>query len=234
MQGKLYLIPSTIGDSRVDRVLPPVINSVINKVSHYIVENERTARRFLIKAGIKQSIDDLKFFILNKHTSKEEISDFIEPLKKGTDMGVISEAGLPAIADPGSEIVKMVHLAGAKVVPLTGPSSIFLALMASGLNGQNFAFNGYLPIKKHERVQKIKFYEQRSRQEKQSQIFIEAPYRNQQLFHDIIESCNKNSRLCIATDITLDSEFIKTQTMEKWKRNIPELHKRPCIFILSV
>lgn len=230
--GKLYLIPSAISDSPLNRVLPANITNIINSIDFFIVENERTARRFLIKAGLTKSIDSLIFFILNEHTSFEELEKFLEPAKE-SDIGLLSEAGVPCIADPGAEIVKKAHEKGIKVIPLVGPSSILLAMMASGLNGQNFAFNGYLPVKPHERVTKIKQLEKRSQQEKQSQIFIEAPYRNNQLIKDIIENCIPGTRLCIATDITGENEKIVTKNIREWQKSLPDLHKRPVIYILQ-
>lgn len=233
MPGKLYLIPSTLGSENTEKVLPPFIREVINEIDYYIAENERTVRRFLIKAGLKTPVDTITFYILNKHTKPEEISTFLKPALDGKSMAVVSEAGCPGVADPGAEIVKRAHLQNIKVIPLTGPSSIILALMASGLNGQNFAFNGYLPVKTGERQKKIRFYERRSIDEQQAQVFIEAPYRNMQLLGDIISVCNKNTRLCIAVDITLDTEKITTKTITQWAKQRPDLHKRPAIFIIQ-
>jgi 16S rRNA (cytidine1402-2'-O)-methyltransferase len=231
MKGKLYLIPSTIGETAIDQVIPLFNRSVINKIRHYIVENERTARRFLIKMGIECAIDDLEFFVLNKHTKKEDIPEFL--IKAETyDLGLLSEAGVPAVADPGREIVSLAHQKKIEVVPLIGPSSILLALMASGLNGQNFAFVGYLPVQKAERTHRISQLEQRSKTENQSQLFIETPYRNNQLLEDILQVCTPTTQLCIATDLTTKDSFIKTRDIQVWKKKKPDLNKRPTIFIL--
>ena len=231
MKGKLYLIPSTIGDTPVEYVIPTYNRMIINQLRHFIVENERTARRSLIKMGIECPIDELDFFVLNKHTNKEDIPEFLKTVET-TDVGLLSEAGVPAVADPGSEIVLLAHQKNIEVIPLTGPSSILLALMASGMNGQNFAFVGYLPVHKPEKIKRIRQLEQRSKTENQSQIFIETPYRNDQLFEDILFACTPSTQLCIATDISTDSAFIKTRDISVWRKKKPELNKRPTIFIL--
>lgn len=233
MSARLYLIPNTLGDSAIDRVLPPFDVEVIRKVKHFIVEDVRTTRRFLKKVDSNINIDELSFFTLNKHTTPEEITTYLQPLKEGHDMGIISEAGCPAIADPGAEIVRIAQQKGMEVVPLVGPSSILLGLMASGFNGQSFAFVGYLPIKDNERVVRIKQLEKRAHVEKQSQIFIETPYRNEKLFSDLLSICQPSTKLCVACDITLDSEYIKTKTIAEWKKcKHEDLNKRPAIFIL--
>lgn len=231
MKGKLYLIPNTLGDSAIERVIPSFNTELINKIHIYIVENIRTARRFLSKSGITVKIDDLTFFELNKHTSVEEYSGFLKPIFDGHDIGVISEAGCPAVADPGAEIVKIAHNTQIDVVPLVGPASMLMALMASGFNGQSFAFNGYLPVKSNERAEQIKKDEQRSKREGQTQIYIEAPYRNMQLLDGFLNQLNPQTRLCIATDLTLENEFIKTKTVKDWKTQTPDLHKKPTIFL---
>ena len=231
MKGKLYLIPSTIGDTPIEEVIPSYNRSVINQIRYYIVENERTARRSLLKMGIKTAIDDLIFFILNKHTLKENIPEFLKHAETN-DLGLLSEAGVPAVADPGSEVVALAHKKNIKVIPLIGPSAILLAIMASGLNGQNFAFTGYLPVHKADRVNRIRQIEQRSKAEKQSQLFIETPYRNNQLLADILHTCASTTQLCIATDITTTDQYIKTMCISDWEKNKPDLNKRPTIFIL--
>lgn len=231
MPGKLYLIPSTIGDTAVEQVIPNYIKEIINKIRLYIVEDERTARRMLIKLGIKTSINDIQFFVLNKHTKSSDVPDFLTSGAQ-EDIGLLSEAGVPAIADPGSEIVLMAHNREIEVVPLVGPSSILLAMMASGLNGQNFAFNGYLPIQPKERVKKIKMLEQRSQSENQSQLFIETPYRNNQLLNDLISTCSATTLLCIAADITSENAFIKTNPVSTWQKKNIDLNKRPALFII--
>ena len=178
------------------------------------------------------NIDELTFFELNQHTNLNEISSFLEPLRQGHDMGIISEAGCPAIADPGADVVALAQKEGIRVVPLVGPSSIFLSLMASGFNGQSFAFHGYLPIEKKQRSEKLKQLERRVYGEQQTQIFIETPYRNNQLVLELIQTLQPNTKLCIAVDITAPTESIKTKTLAQWKKQLPELHKRPCIFLI--
>lgn len=233
MEHALYLIPNTLGECETSNVLPAINIDIIRKIKHFIVEDVRTARRFLKKVDSNINIDELQFYTLNKHTSPNELSSYLEPLEKGFDMGVISEAGCPAIADPGAEVVKMAQTKNLKVVPLVGPSSILLGLMASGFNGQSFAFVGYLPIQGNERTQRIKQLEKRAKTENQSQIFIETPYRNQKLLSEILSSCQGNTKLCIACDITLESEYIKTKSINEWKKStLPDLNKRPSIFIL--
>lgn len=231
MKGKLYLIPSTIGDTPVTDVIPSLNLGVINKINHYIVENERTARRELIKMGIETPIDDLEFFVLNKHTRKEDIPEYLK-IAENNDIGLLSEAGVPAVADPGSEVVLLAHQQNIEVIPLTGPSSILLALMASGLNGQNFAFVGYLPVQKNERIKRLRQLEQRSKAENQSQIFMETPYRNDQLLEDVLFACSPQTLLCIAADVSTENSFIGTNQISIWNKKKPKLHKRPVIFIL--
>ena len=232
MKGKLHLIPTVIGEAPIERVLPKEAIEIVNKINFFIVENVRTARRYLIKAGIKTPIDDLTFFVLNKHTQPEEIPEFLKPITEGNDIGLLSEAGCPAVADPGADIVKIAHQKNIQIVPMVGPSSILLALMASGMNGQNFAFNGYLPVKQPARNKQIKFFEMRSQQEQQTQIFIEAPYRNIQLLKDMLTACSPSTKICIAADISQDDEFIKTKTAKEWKKKLPEINKRPTIFMI--
>lgn len=233
MAGAIYLIPNTLGECETHHVMPNANYDIIRGIKHFIVEDVRTARRFLKKMDRDIVIDDLTFFTLNKHTSPEELSSFLLPAKEGHDIGIISEAGCPAIADPGAEIVKIAQEKEYKVVPLVGPSSILLALMASGFNGQSFAFVGYLPIKDGERTQTIKHLERRAQTEKQSQIFIETPYRNMKMLEELLNTCHKETKLCVACDITLETEFIKTKSVGSWKKGaLPDLNKRPCIFIL--
>lgn len=228
----LYLIPTTLGDTSLDRILPSYNTEVISALKYFIVEDVRTARRFLKKSNPAIVIDELTFFELNQHTSPASISDFLIPMKNGHDIGVISEAGCPAIADPGADVVAIAQSKSYKVVPLVGPSSILLALMASGFNGQSFAFNGYLPVQPSDRVKAIKRLENRVYAENQSQLFIETPYRNMKMLEDILQSCRPETKLCVAADITLETEFIITLPVSVWKKNIPDLNKRPCIFIL--
>ncbi len=230
--GKLYLIPTTLGDNEPLEVLPISVKTVIEKVSHYIVENEKSARRFIKKIAPRKSQPSLQLFVLDKFTDIFESQHYLEACNQGYDMGLMSEAGVPGIADPGALIVQMAHKRGVKVVPLAGPSSITMAMMSSGLNGQNFAFNGYLPIDKTERKKTIKQLEHLSFEKNQSQLFIETPYRNQKMFADLLQTLSAATQLCIAVDITLSTEFIKTQTVQDWKKGKVNLHKRPAIFIL--
>ncbi|MFH6770199.1 SAM-dependent methyltransferase [Gaetbulibacter aquiaggeris] len=232
IKGKLYLIPTTLGDNEPLEVLPISVKKTIEETNVYIVENEKTARRFIKKINSGKSQSSLKIFILNKYTDPNLIPEFLDPCEKGINVGLLSEAGCPGIADPGAEVVKMAHQNNIKVVPLVGPSSILMALMSSGMNGQSFAFNGYLPINKDERKKEIKRLERISFEHNQSQIFIETPYRNNKLLEDLCNTLEPNTSICVACDITLPTEFIKTQTANEWKKNIVDLHKRPTIFII--
>lgn len=232
METALYLIPMTLGDTEIERVLPSFNREVIKSVKYFIVENIRTTRRFLKKVDRDIDIDSLSFVELNKHTTPESISTYLEPLEKGNSIGVISEAGCPAFADPGADVVAIAQRKGLKVIPLIGPSSILLSLMASGFNGQSFAFHGYLPIEKGDRVKKIKALEQLVYSEHQTQIFIETPYRNNKMIEDLISVCRPQTKLCVAANITCDDEFIRTMSLKDWKKSIPELSKIPCIFLI--
>ncbi|HEY5689606.1 MAG TPA: SAM-dependent methyltransferase [Yeosuana sp.] len=232
IKGKLYLIPTTLGDNEPLEVLPISVKKTIEDTNVYIVENEKTARRFIKKINSGKSQSSLKIFILNKYTDAKLIPEFLDPCEKGINVGLLSEAGCPGIADPGAEVVKMAHQNNIKVVPLVGPSSILMALMSSGMNGQSFAFNGYLPIDKDERKKEIKRLERISFEHNQSQIFIETPYRNNKLLEDLCNTLEPNTSICVACDITLTTEFIKTQNANAWKKNIVDLHKRPTIFII--
>lgn len=232
MEGKLYLLPNLLGDGNPDELLPANVLQIIRRLRFFIVEDIRTSRRFLSKVGMEVPIDTLSFFSLNEHTLPAEITDYLDPLIDG-DMGVLSEAGVPGVADPGADIVRLAHQKNVKVIPLVGPSSIIMAVMASGLNGQSFAFNGYLPVKRPERISKIKFFEKRAIQENQTQLFIEAPYRNNSLFEDMVASCLPSTMIGIAADISLENEFINTKTAENWRKKMPDLHKRPAIFMIG-
>ncbi|NQU84609.1 MAG: SAM-dependent methyltransferase [Mariniphaga sp.] len=229
---KLYLIPSLLSETDWNDVLPQKIKHVCSETKYFIVENIRTTRRFLKKLDKEINIDELIFFELNKRTTPEEIQKSLTPLIEGQNVGLVSEAGCPGIADPGAEIVKLAHQKDIQVVPMVGPSSILLALMASGMNGQNFAFVGYLPVKPNERVKRIKQLELKAKTEKQTQIFIETPYRNNQMTEDLLKSCNPSTLLCIACDLTSENEFISTKTIKEWKNKTPDLNKRPAIFML--
>ena len=236
MAATLYLIPCPIADeTAVADVTPAANQQIIDSLDYFIVENTRSARRFLSKSGYAKAIDDATFVELNEHTtSPTEIARMIEPLKAGRSAGVISEAGVPAVADPGQAVVELCHKHNIRVVPLVGPSSILMAVMASGLSGQSFAFNGYLPIKEPERSKTIKRLESRARTEHQSQLFIEAPYRNVKLLEQMLKSLNPDTRLCVACDITSKSEYIRTQTVAQWcKSTMPDIQKRPTIFIIG-
>lgn len=231
--GKVYLIPSTLGDMAPLEVLPISIKQAIEKIDHYVVENEKTARHFIKKISPRKSQPSLKLSALNKFTEQEHIPTFLEPCLQGYDLGILSEAGCPGIADPGAVVVKIAHEKNIQVVPLVGPSSILLALMASGMNGQNFAFNGYLPIDGGERKKHIRNLERKSKEEQQSQIFIETPYRNNKMLEELTRSLAPQTLVCVAADITLPSEYIKTKTAQQWKNENVELHKRPAIFIIQ-
>ncbi len=231
--GKLYLIPTRLGDNPPLEVLPISIKKVIEDIDYYIVENEKTARRFIKRISPGKSQPKLKLSVLNKYTTEGERNTFLDPCLNGKSIGLLSEAGCPAIADPGSDIVSLAHQLNIRVIPLVGPSSIILALMASGMNGQSFCFNGYLPIDKGERKAKIKTLERLSFEQNQAQIFIETPYRNTKMLDDLISSLQANTRVCVACDLTLPTEFIKTMPAKDWKHNKEDLHKRPAIFILQ-
>ncbi len=233
-EAALYLIPVTLGDTPLDRVLPAFNHDVITSIKHFIVEDVRSARRFLRKVDKDIDIDSLTFRELNKHTPVAAIGGYLQPLEKeGLPVGVISEAGCPAIADPGADVVSLAQRRGLRVVPLVGPSSIILSLMASGFNGQSFAFNGYLPIEPAERAKCLHRLEQRAYAEQQTQIFIETPYRNNKIVDDILHTCRQQTRLCIASDITCPDEYIRTMTLREWAAHkVPDLSKRPCIFLI--
>jgi 16S rRNA (cytidine1402-2'-O)-methyltransferase len=230
--GKLYLIPTTLGDNEPLEVLPLSVRQVIEKTTYFIVENEKSARRFIKKITPRKSQSSLKIYKLDKFTTEIETQHYLDACIKGENVGLLSEAGVPAVADPGAIIVKMAHQKNIRVVPLVGPSSIIMALMSSGMNGQNFAFNGYLPIEKTERKKKIKQLEKLSFEKNQSQLFIETPYRNEKMIADLLQSLSDNTDLCIAADITLSTEYIKTQSVKDWKNTKPDLHKKPAIFII--
>ncbi|MDY5356598.1 MAG: SAM-dependent methyltransferase [Candidatus Cryptobacteroides sp.] len=231
-KGKLYLIPSPLGDNQPSEVLPEMVFETIGRIRTYVVEEVRTARRFLSRAGLKGKIDTLEFHELNEHTSSEQIEGYLGLFERGEDIGLISEAGLPAVADPGAQLVALCHKRGIEVVPLVGPSSLMLALMASGLNGQSFAFCGYIPAKSDERKSRLKVLEKVSSQLNQTQIIIETPYRNDSLLADILSVCNPSTMLCIAADLTLPTAYIRTASIGDWKKNVPTIGKRPCVFLL--
>lgn len=231
--GKLYLIPTTLGEVAPDDVLPQTVKRAIDFINDYVVENEKTARKFIKSINPEKVQANLRINVLNKHTEISEHNAMIQPCLEGRNVGLMSEAGCPGVADPGAVIVKLAHERGIQVVPLVGPSSILLALMGSGMNGQSFAFNGYLPIDKSEKKSALKNLERLSFEKNQAQLFIETPYRNNKLLEDILQSLQNSTRLCIATDITLPTEFIKTLSINDWKKTKVDLHNRPTIFIIQ-
>lgn len=234
MEPALYLIPVTLGETEVSRVLPSYNAEVILQIKHFIVEEVRSARRFLKKVDRNIQIDDLAFYPMGKHASPELFASYLRPLEQGESVGVISEAGCPAVADPGADVVAIAQRKGLRVVPLVGPSSILLAVMASGFNGQSFAFNGYLPIEPGERTKRLKLLEQRVYAERQTQLFIETPYRNAKLFAEILRTCRPQTRLCVAAGLTCAEEFIRTRTVQEWKRHpLPDLSKIPAIWVIG-
>jgi len=232
MIGKLYLIPTTLGDTEPLEVMPISVKKVVEQIDHFIVENEKTARRFIKKISPKKPQASLNLMSLDKYAEEIETLSYLDECKNGIHIGLLSEAGVPAVADPGATIVKLAHEKGIQVVPLVGPSSILMAMMSSGMNGQNFAFNGYLPIDKGERKRAIKDLEKLSSDKNQSQIFIETPYRNEKMFADLKATLTPSTNLCIAADITLPTEYIKTLAIKDWKYQQPDLHKKPAIFII--
>jgi 16S rRNA (cytidine1402-2'-O)-methyltransferase len=231
--GNLYLIPTTLGAlDTIERTLPVYNTQIIHSLGIFIVEQVRTARRFLSKLQHPVSIDNIVFYELNKHTDESEVYSYLDDLTNGKSIGLLSESGTPCIADPGAAVVKIAHERGIKVIPLVGPNSIIMSLMASGFNGQNFAFHGYLPIDKQELTVKLKGIEQNAIKLSQTQIFIETPYRNNQLFSSILKACSPSTMLCIATDITLPSEKIITFPVSKWKLSKHDFHKKPTVFLI--
>lgn len=232
-KGKLYLIPTTLGENEPLEVLPISIKRAIENIDYYIVENEKTARKSIKKISSSKSQPKLNLEILNKYTEQESLESYLQPCLDGYDVGILSEAGCPGIADPGADVVRIAHEKGIQVVPLVGPSSIFLALMASGMNGQSFAFKGYLPIDSADRKRTIKQMEKISKDQNQSQICIETPYRNDKLLADMLKALSNQTRLCVACDITLTTEYIVTKTITDWKKTSIDLHKRPTIFIIQ-
>ncbi len=232
--GKLYLIPNTLGPVSIHKVIPSQVIDKVKEIKHFIVENPKAARAFLKKIESNYTQDEFIFSVLNKHTSDEEKDSFLDPLEDCVDVGIITDAGCPGIADPGAEMVKLAHEKNYQVIPFVGPSSILLAHMASGMNGQSFAFNGYLPIDKMDRKKKLKSLEKQSRDFNQAQSFIETPYRSVKMIEEILSTCSPSTELCIACDVSLDTEFIKTLIVKDWNRNmLSKFQKRPCIFIIQ-
>lgn len=231
--GIIYLIPTSLGDVDITRSLPDYNLKIISQLEVFIVEELRSARRFLRKCGYVKDFETVTFHILNEHTDFNDVSVFLAEALKGINIGLLSEAGCPAIADPGASIIKIAHEKRLKVVPLTGPSSITLALMASGLNGQHFTFHGYLPVKTNERKQRLKDLDRNLRNGSHTQIFIEAPYRNKQMIEAILENCSDSTQFCIASNITMPDEMIVTKTIKEWKRKIPDIGKNPTVFLIA-
>ncbi len=233
METALYLIPCTLGDTPVEQVLPSYNHDVIMGIRHFIVEEIRTARRFLRKVDREFPIDDSTFYEMGKHANADQFAQYLKPLQEGHPVGVISEAGCPAVADPGADVVAIAQHKGLRVIPLVGPSSMILAVMASGLNGQSFAFNGYLPIDPADRAKRLKMLETRAEKEKQTQLFIETPYRNKKMFDTLVSTLRPSTRMCVAAGITTPDEWIHTHTIGEWKRlTLPDLSKVPAIFLI--
>jgi 16S rRNA (cytidine1402-2'-O)-methyltransferase len=230
--GTLYLIPVPLAENASAKSFTPYLVDTINSIKEYIVENEKTARRFLKEAGLKTPQSELTIHDYGKHNRADGTAEFFKGLQAGNDVGLMSEAGCPGIADPGAEIVEKAHRMGIKVVPLVGPSSILLALMASGFNGQSFTFHGYLPIDKLDRSKKIKELEGLALKNNQTQLFIETPFRNNPMLEEILRTCNPKTKLCIACDLTAETELVQTKTIADWQKKVPELHKRPTIFLI--
>ncbi|MCE5180483.1 MAG: SAM-dependent methyltransferase [Betaproteobacteria bacterium] len=230
--GTLYLIPTTLGESPLSLIIPQQVQKIAAGLTVFVAENPKTARQYLKQLELVTPLQEIEIFTLDKHTKPAQLTQFLQPALAGKDIGLVSEAGCPAVADPGALLVRLAHEKGLRVVPLVGPSSILLALMASGMNGQAFAFHGYLPIQKAERGRKISGLEKESILRDQTQIFIETPYRNQAMFEDIIQVCEPGTELCIATDITLITEHIETRTIAEWRKKAPDINKKPTIFLL--
>ncbi|MEZ7874545.1 MAG: SAM-dependent methyltransferase [Bacteroidales bacterium] len=230
--GVLYLIPTPLGSMELNDVISQGVLRVIPDLTHFFVEELRSGRRFLSAAGHKGSVESLNLYELNEHTKEDQIENYIKVLLDGNDAGLLSEAGIPAVADPGSSLVALAHSRGVRVIPMSGPSSIILALAGSGMNGQSFHFHGYLPVKSEVRRTAIKKLESLSHSTGASQIFIETPYRNNSILSDILDVCSSNTKLCIAANITLPDSFVVTRTISQWRAERPDLNKKPCVFIL--
>jgi len=231
--GTLYLIPVTLGDDQIGKALPPDVVALAQGLETFVVENEKTARRFLGAIKTAKPVRELTLLTLNEHTTEKELPALLSPLLEGRDVGLMSEAGCPGVADPGAHLVALAHRKGIRVAPLVGPSSILLSLMASGLDGQRFTFLGYLPSEKGARGQKLREIEQASRKQRETQIFIETPYRNQHMLEDLLATCHPETRLCVACNVSLASELIVSKTIAEWKKGtLPDLHKQPTVFLL--
>lgn len=233
MSGTLYLIPTVLADDTAAQVLPAQVATHVAALSYFLVENARTARRFVKSVAPAQVIENLRFTVIDKDSTEAEVRAALQPVAAGEDAGILSEAGCPGVADPGAELVRVAHQLGIKVVPLVGPSSLLLALMASGMNGQSFAFQGYLPIEKAKRIAALKQLEHAALTQYQTQIFIETPYRNMPLLDDLLAHLQPSTRLCIAASLTAPHEFVRTRTVAGWKGNLPEIHKQPAVFLIG-
>jgi 16S rRNA (cytidine1402-2'-O)-methyltransferase len=232
--GTLYLVPNFLGHSKDASLLPPVNATVIRSLNYFVVEELRAARQLIARMAPGTDMDALHFFLLNEHTGPGQLPRLLEPLLSGHDMGIISDAGCPAIADPGSDLVRMAQQHNLRVVPLTGPSSIVLALMASGLNGQSFVFEGYLPKEQNGRVRKIREMESDARKTGRTHIFIETPYRNNHMLEDLLATCSGETRLCVAADLQGPEESVRTHPMAQWKKQVPGLSKKPVVFLIGI
>ena len=231
--GTLYMVPVTLGDDNLSYVIPADVIKLIQSLEYFVVENEKSARRFLGSVKTNKPVRELNFQLLNEHSAEKDLPALIAPLLAGHDVGMLSEAGCPGVADPGARLTALAHRKGIKVAPLVGPSSILLSLMASGFNGQQFTFLGYLPSDKAARINKLKDIEKQSQRLNETQIFIETPYRNQHMLEDILASCGANTKLCIARNVSLETEFVVSKTIAEWKKSdLPDLHKQPTVFLL--
>ena len=231
--GTLYMVPVTLGDDNLSYVIPADVIKLIQSLEYFVVENEKSARRFLGSVKTNKPVRELNFQLLNEHSAEKDLPALIAPLLAGHDVGMLSEAGCPGVADPGATLTALAHRKGIKVAPLVGPSSILLSLMASGFNGQQFTFLGYLPSDKAARINKLKDIEKQSQRLNETQIFIETPYRNQHMLEDILASCGANTKLCIERNVSLETEFVVSKTIAEWEKSeLPDLHKQPTVFLL--
>ncbi|MGE0637469.1 MAG: SAM-dependent methyltransferase [Bacteroidia bacterium] len=232
--GSLFLIPTPLGEETTfNKIFPDYNSEIVNSIDVFIAEDAKSARRFLKQTGFKNSFDEITIHLLNEHSKDLDTRNYLDPALTGKNIGLLSDAGCPGIADPGASVVKMAHEKNIRVIPLIGPSSILLALISSGMNGQNFAFNGYLERENHLLTKQLRELEKRALQQNQTQLFIETPYRNSKMLETILQTCGNETRLCIACDVTLPSEFIKTRTISAWKKNLPDIHKRPAVFVIG-
>ncbi|MEG1555940.1 MAG: SAM-dependent methyltransferase [Bacteroidales bacterium] len=232
-KGHLFLIPSPLGECDFATIFPTYNSEIIETIDAYIVEDLRTSRRFLKKLGLKKTIDDLEFFLLNEHTQGPDMNQYLQNCLDGKNMGLLSDAGTPCVADPGNIVVAKAHQLEIEIIPLVGPNSILLALIASGLNGQNFAFNGYLPVERDRREAHLKNLETRLLKTGQTQIFIETPYRNNHILDSILQVCNADTRICVASNIATPESYIKTQSVSRWRKTTLDLHKKPTVFLMG-